>query len=86
MKKYSIITLLTAILGLSSCNFLDQVSPNDISTGDAIRSAADAEAALLGVYNTLQQGSYYGGQFPLMSEGLSDNATTGGYSYLSLDQ
>ncbi|MFM8373439.1 MAG: RagB/SusD family nutrient uptake outer membrane protein [Bacteroidota bacterium] len=86
MKKYSIITLLTAILGLSSCNFLDQVSPNDISTGDAIRSGADAEAALLGVYNTLQQGSYYGGQFPLMSEGLSDNATTGGYSYLSLDQ
>jgi len=78
--------LLLAIFGLSSCNFLDQVSPNDISTGDAIRTAADAEAALLGVYSTLQQSSYYGGQFPLMGEGLSDNATTGGYSYLSLDQ
>lgn len=86
MKKFSIITLLTALLGLSSCNFLNQVSPNDISTEDAIRTAADAEAALLGVYSTLQQGSYYGGQYPLMGEGLSDNATTGGYSYLSLDQ
>jgi hypothetical protein len=86
MKKHSIISLLLAIFGLSSCNFLDQVSPNDISTGDAIRTAADAEAALLGVYSTLQQSSYYGGQFPLMGEGLSDNATTGGYSYLSLDQ
>lgn len=86
MKKYSIITLLAALLGLSSCNFLDQVSPNDIGTGDAISTAADAEAALLGVYNTLQQGACYGGQFPLMSEALSDNATTGGYSYLSLDQ
>ncbi len=86
MKIKSTIALFTVILGLSSCNFLDQVSPNDISTSDAIKTAADAEAALLGVYNTLQQGAYYGGQFPLMGEGLSDNATTGGYSYLSLDQ
>ncbi|MEY4202648.1 MAG: hypothetical protein RL013_350, partial [Bacteroidota bacterium] len=86
MKKNCIFTLLVAIFGFSSCNFLDQVSPNDINADGAIRSAADAEAALLGVYSTLQQGAYYGGQFPLMGEGLSDNATTGGYSYLSLDQ
>lgn len=86
MKKNCIFTLLVAILGFSSCNFLDQVSPNDINADGSIRSAADAEAALLGVYSTLQQGAYYGGQFPLMGEGLSDNATTGGYSYLSLDQ
>lgn len=86
MKKYSLLFILLGVLGLSACNFLEEVSPNDINTLDAIETADDAEAALLGVYSALQQKSYYGGQFPLMCEGLSDNATTGGYFFISLDQ
>jgi hypothetical protein len=74
MKKYSII-ILTRFCSFVGVIFSIRAFPA-ISVL-AIWSAADAEAAWL-VLNTLQQGSYYGGQFPLMSEGLSDNATTGG--------
>ncbi|MCC7245350.1 MAG: RagB/SusD family nutrient uptake outer membrane protein, partial [Saprospiraceae bacterium] len=66
--------------------FLDETSPNDIDAETAIVDAASAEAALSGLYASLQNGSYYGGQFPLMMEALGGNASTGGYQYLSLDQ
>jgi len=71
---------------VSCTGFLTEKSPNDIDTEVAIRDAASAEAALTGIYSSLQNRSYYGGQYPLMGEALSDNASTGGYSYISLDQ
>jgi hypothetical protein len=74
------------LLGLSACNFLDKNSPNDIDADNAITDAASAEAALLGVYSSMQGEAYYGGNFPLIGEALSGNAATGGYFYLSLDQ
>lgn len=86
MKKQFIYLLLLLMVSTSACNFLDEVSPNDINTDGAISNAANAEAALLGLYSSLQQKAYYGGQFPLIADGLSDNGATGGYSYLSLDE
>lgn len=72
---------------LFSCNdFLTEKSPNDIDAENAITNAASAEAALTGIYSAMQHRSYYGGQFPLMGEALSGDASTGGYSYISLDQ
>lgn len=70
-----------------SCNgFLTEKSPNDIDAESAITNAASAEAALNGIYSAMQNRSYYGGQYPLMGEALSGDASTGGYSYISLDQ
>jgi hypothetical protein len=75
------------LLLLSACNdFLTEESPNDLNAETAITNAASAEAALTGIYSALQNRSYYGGQYLLMGEALSDNASTGGYSYISLDQ
>jgi starch-binding outer membrane protein, SusD/RagB family len=79
--------LLTGLLLVSACSsFLDETSPNDIDAATAITDAASAEAALIGTYSSLQNGSYYGGQLPLVTEPLCNNASTGGYQFLSLDQ
>ncbi len=71
---------------LGSCNLLDQTSPNDLDASTAIRDAASAEAALLGVYSSLQRDAYYGGSFQLLTEPLCNNASTGGFQVLSLTQ
>lgn len=87
MKKIKIYAFsLLSILAISSCNLLDQLSPNDIDAADAIKDANSAEAALLGIYSSLQPQSYYGGNYVLISEPLVKDATTGGYQFLSLDQ
>lgn len=78
--------LLLALCWVGCSKFLEESSPNDVDAATAIRDAASAEAALLGCYSALQHRHYYGGQYPLMSEPLCNNAATGGYSYLSLDQ
>jgi starch-binding outer membrane protein, SusD/RagB family len=85
MKKF--ILLICAFLTCApACNFLDQTSPNDVNVEGAIKDAASAEAALIGIYSALQNSDYYGGLFPLMTEPLCDNATTGGYDFIDLDQ
>lgn len=89
MKKYirfSILTGLAILLLAPSCSLLEQESPNDLDATTAIQNAASAEAALLGVYSSLQQSAYYGGSFPLLTEPLCDNASTGGFQVISLDQ
>jgi starch-binding outer membrane protein, SusD/RagB family len=76
--------VLLALLG--GCNLLDQNSPNDLDAATAIKDAASAEAALLGVYSSMQRDAYYGGSFQLMTEPLCNNANTGGFQVLSLTQ
>ena len=84
MKIHFIFTL-CLLLTIPSCSkFLDETSPNDLDSATAIRDARSAEAALTGVYSSMQGGSYYGGEYLLVGEALSDNAATGGYSALSL--
>lgn len=45
MKKIAII--LSVIVSVSSCNVLDQVSPNDVAGSDVFKTKAGAEAALV---------------------------------------
>lgn len=84
--SFCLFALWIALLAPSCSNFLLETSPNDLDATTAITDAAGAEAALLGCYSAFQSRYYYGGQYPLMAEALADNASTGGYSYLSLDQ
>jgi starch-binding outer membrane protein, SusD/RagB family len=85
LQKY-LLAFCALFLFAQGCNLLDQTSPNDIDAEGAVSDPASAEAALLGCYSALQQPAYYGGQYLLMGEALSDNATTGGYNVISLDQ
>ena len=65
MKKIYIL-FITALL-ISSCNVLDQGSPNDVAEDDVFTSEDGANSALIGLYNTLQARDYYGGYYPMMS-------------------
>jgi starch-binding outer membrane protein, SusD/RagB family len=86
MKALKLCLFLFLTAAFSACNLLDETSPNDLSANDAIKDGASAEAALLGVYSSMQQKGYYGGQYPLIGEALTDNAVTGGYQVISLDE
>jgi hypothetical protein len=86
MKKINIFFWLVGLIGFSSCNFLDESSPNDIAAEDAITDGASAEAAVLGLYSAMQQPGYYGETYLLASGGHTDDQTTGGFQSLSLDQ
>ncbi len=86
MKVLKLCLLLTLIASFTACNLLDEQSPNEIPALDAIKNGASAEAALYGIYNSMQQKGYYGGQFALIGEAMTDNAATGGYQVISLDE
>ncbi len=74
------------LLAFSSCNLLDETSPNDIDAENAFKTANDAENGLLGLYSTLQNENYYGGMYPLVADALGDNCTTGGFDNPLLDE
>lgn len=84
MKKIIFFINLFILSSLPAC--LDENSPNFLNVEGAIKDGASLEAAVIGLYSTLQQPGYYGESFLLSSEGHTDNATTGGYQNLSLDQ
>lgn len=86
MKKISILFFISLLMLASSCQFLDESSPNNIAADEAITDAASAEAAVLGLYSAMQQPGYYGESYLLASEGHTDNGVTGGYQSLSLTQ
>ena len=86
MKAIKLLLFLFLTAAFSACNLLNEVSPNDVSAADAIKDGASAEAALLGIYSSMQQKGYYGGQYLLIGEALTDNAVTGGYQVISLDE
>jgi starch-binding outer membrane protein, SusD/RagB family len=86
MKKISIPFFISLLMLASSCQFLDESSPNNIAADEAITDAASAEAAVLGLYSAMQQPGYYGESYLLASEGHTDNGVTGGYQSLSLTQ
>jgi starch-binding outer membrane protein, SusD/RagB family len=84
MKKiYSI--LFTAVL-VSSCNVLDQVSPNDVAENKVFTSKEGAQSALIGLYNSMQSRDYYGGYYPLVADLYSDVGTDGGFNNVPLDE
>jgi starch-binding outer membrane protein, SusD/RagB family len=87
MKALKLFFFLFLTISFTACNgLLDETSPNDLSANGAIKDAASAESALLGIYSSMQLKGYYGGQYPLIGEALTDNAATGGYQAISLDE
>ncbi|MFM9076045.1 MAG: hypothetical protein ACKORJ_10850, partial [Bacteroidota bacterium] len=66
MKKIYI--LLTCLFLSQSCNVLDQASPNDVDDLLVFNSEDGANAALIGLYNSLQARDYYGGYYPLIAD------------------
>lgn len=70
--KFSWIALF--VLGSMACNVLDQDPQDLISTDEAIVDAQSAEAALVGLYDALQDGDYYGGRYVMAVEMLARNA------------
>jgi hypothetical protein len=66
--------LLALTLGACDTDSLLDLQPLDeISSDIAITDATSAQAALNGAYSGLQSGAYYGGDYVLWSETLTDN-------------
>ena len=84
MKKIYI--LLTCLFLSQSCNVLDQASPNDVNDLLVFNSEDGANAALIGLYNSLQSRDYYGGYYPLIADLYSDVGTSGGFDNVALDE
>jgi hypothetical protein len=71
------LTLSTALLaaGLAACNsYLDEQPVDSVPVSEVVNDSASANAAIIGAYNSLQSGSYYGGDFLFFNELSSDNA------------
>jgi len=84
MKKIYAFSILMLIA--SSCNILDQTSPNDVADDKVITSEDGANAALIGLYNSLQARDYYGGYYPMIADLYSDIGTAGGFDNIALDE
>jgi hypothetical protein len=75
-KKYIILTALA--VAFTSCeDFLDKVPISQSTVGNAYKTASDAEAALVGAYDTFQQ-EYYIWDNIIFSDVMSDNYYAGG--------
>lgn len=78
MKKLNIFLLSILLLGLSSCSdYLNEDPATQIKKENFYKTKADAEKAIIGCYDGLQQVWSSGIAFPVMSEVCSDN-TFGG--------
>ena len=87
-KNYFILCLIAIILtsSFSSCKkILDVSSPNSVPDANIFTSVSGLNNARIGMYSSLQDKSYYGGYFPLLSECYTDNGTTGGYDVIDLN-
>jgi starch-binding outer membrane protein, SusD/RagB family len=82
MKKYISILFIT----LASCNILDVESPNDVAFDNVFKDKDGANAALIGLYSTLQARDYYGGYYPMVADLYSDVGNNGGFDNVSLDE
>lgn len=75
-KKYITVTLLA--IGLTSCDdFLNENPISQNTTTNAYKTASDAEAALVGAYDTFQQ-EYYIWDNIIFHDVISDNYYAGG--------
>ena len=87
MKKIHIILSAALVWGLSSCqNFLEPMPPVNIAIDGAYTSAESVQNGLIGAYASMQKPYYYGGHYLLMADGLTDNASTGGYDNPVIDE
>ncbi len=84
--KIHFLYIFSFVFLFSACDFLDETSPNDIDAENAITTAGDAESALIGLYSSMQNENYYGGNYLLIADALGDNCTTGGFDNPLLDE
>lgn len=76
MKRNILNTIFAIVLVamFSGCDDFLQLEPStSLSTDVAISNVSDAQAALYGVYDAMQQSGYYGRDFYVMQEAASDN-------------
>ncbi len=85
-KNISKSILLLLLFVVSSCNILDQKSPNAIAEDEVFTTAAGAENALVGLYFSMQSRDYLGGNYLLFPDAYIGLAATGGYDVTSLDE
>lgn len=73
IKQHILPALLTSTIFLTACskNFLDRHPSTAVSSGDAIRTAADMQAALTGAYSQLL--AIHGEPIPALGDLLADN-------------
>lgn len=74
MKKLLFISAI-AILFLGSCEVLDVEPYHSIPAEEAITNAAKVESAIIGCYDALQSGGYYGLSFVVFGDLPADNLT-----------
>lgn len=85
MKKLIYIFLLTGFMGIVSCEDKLELEPFDaLDASAAFNTKTDFEKALKGAYAFLRDGNYYGGEFYLLPDAISDNliiCSEGRFSY-----
>lgn len=68
MKTIRIFILLTAVLAVTSCSFLDK-EPTRTTSGNYFKNESEAESFLRGVYAILTQTAFYGGEYFYLTGG-----------------
>jgi hypothetical protein len=89
MKTYINQILLAALLitGTVSCKkVLDKTPLTSITDANFFKNGDDAESAITGCYDALQDDSYYGSVLNVMGEMPSDNATSDNADVFALDK
>src|SRR5690348_7763662 len=76
MKNLKIIFSVLALLLATRCNLIDkQVSQNSIPSSSVFATPQGARAALLGCYDALQSGNYYGTRYNFFPDMQGGNLT-----------
>jgi len=85
MKKLIYIFLLAGFMGVVSCEDKLELEPFDaLDAAQAFETNTDFNNALKGAYAFLRDGNYYGGEFYLLPDAISDNliiSSEGRFSY-----
>ncbi|MEL6560657.1 MAG: RagB/SusD family nutrient uptake outer membrane protein [Bacteroidota bacterium] len=71
--RNTIYAMMVLVWIIPACDVLDQQPETLISNETAIVDLQTAEAALIGTYNALQDGDYYGGRFIMATEMAAGN-------------
>lgn len=74
MKRIAFILILMTVL-LGACEVLDVQPNHSIPADEAITNAQQAESAILGCYDALQSGGYYGLNYMIFGDLPADNLT-----------
>ncbi|MBL7859202.1 MAG: RagB/SusD family nutrient uptake outer membrane protein [Cyclobacteriaceae bacterium] len=84
--KSKVTFFVVLLMFATSCDFLELESPNDLDADTFFKDAESAESALIGLYSSLQNRSYYGADYVLINEPLSGISVTGGFDNINIDE